>query len=497
MAMTINTNMAALNAQNNLGKTQGMLNQSLRRLSSGLRINSAKDDAAGLAISNRMGSQIRGLNQAARNANDGISVAQLAEGAMQESTNLLQRMRELAIQSANSSNSGTDRASLQAEVNQLQQELDRIASTTTFNGLAVLDGSFQNKSFQVGAQANQTISMSITSVAAADLAMYSYVGTSDDANQGTGTAGTVNAAMQDNTIAGQTLTINGTNSETVSVTAAWSAKQVAAAINEKTASTGVGASASTTATIDTLGDDGNISFDLGSAKTSLTNVSVTGVVTTDLSSVAAAINDVSGQTGISAVYDATTNAITLTQSEGKDIFIGDFTHSVLNETMNVAGSSAPAVTLVSGAAHCTTVSGDVSLTSTGSFSATSNLAADAGSIFDQNAGTMGALSTASVSSVDISDTSGANTAISIIDAALTKIDTVRGGLGAVQNRFESTIANLQSVSENVSAARSRIMDADFAAETANLTKAQVLQQAGIAMLAQANMIPQSVLTLLQ
>ena len=494
--MTINTNIAALNAQNNLGKTQGMLNQSLKRLSSGLRINSAKDDAAGLAISNRMGSQIRGLNQAARNANDGISVAQLAEGAMQESTNLLQRIRELAIQSANSSNSGTDRASLQAEVNQLQQELDRIASTTTFNGLAVLDGSFQNKTFQVGAQANQTISMSITSVAAADLAMYSYVATSDDANQGTGTAGTANADMQDNTIAAQTLTINGTNSETVSVTAAWSAKQVAAAINEKTASTGVSASASTTATIDSLSAAGNISFDLGSAKTSLTNVSVTGVITTDLSSVSAAINDVSGQTGVSAVYDATTNAITLTQSEGKDIFIGDFTNSAAG-TIDVAGSSAAAVSLTSGGAHCTTVSGDVTLTSTGSFSATSSIAADAGSIFDQNAGTMGTLTTAAVNSIDISNTSGANTAISIIDAALTKIDTVRGDLGAVQNRFESTIANLQSVSENVSAARSRIMDADFAAETANLTKAQVLQQAGVAMLAQANMLPQTVLSLLQ
>jgi flagellin len=302
--------------------------------------------------------------------------------------------------------------------------------------------------------------------------------------------------MQDNTIAGQTLTVTGTNSETVSVTAGWSAKQVAAAINEKTASTGVGASASTTATMGTLSADGNISFDLGSAKTSLTNVAVTGVVTTDLSSVAAAINDVSGQTGVSATYDATTNAITLAQSEGKDIFVGDFTNSG-DGTMVVTGSSTAAATLTSGAAHCTTVSGEVSLTSTGSFSATSNLAAAAGSIFDQNAGTMGALTTASVSSIDISDNSGANTAISIVDAALTRIDSVRGDLGAVQNRFESTIANLQSVSENVSAARSRILDADFAAETANLTKAQVLQQAGIAMLAQANMIPQSVLALLQ
>ncbi|MFO8240489.1 MAG: flagellin hook IN motif-containing protein, partial [Dissulfuribacterales bacterium] len=284
MAMSINTNIAALNAQRNLGKTQGTLNQSLARLSSGLRINSAKDDAAGLAISNRMGSQIRGLNQAVRNANDGISVAQLAEGALQESTNLLQRMRELSIQSANASNSGTDRASLQAEVNQLQQELDRIASTTTFNGLAVLDGSFQNKSFQVGSEANQTISMSITSVSGSDLAMYSYVGTTDDANQGTGTAGTAHADLQDNTIATQTLTINGNNSETVSVTAGWSAQQIAGAINEESASTGVSASATTTATIEALSDNGDITFNLGSAKTDLTAISVTGATTADLTS---------------------------------------------------------------------------------------------------------------------------------------------------------------------------------------------------------------------
>jgi flagellin len=271
MAMTINTNIAALNAQRNLGRTQGALNKSLQRLSSGLRINSAKDDAAGLAISNRMGAQIRGLDQAARNANDGISVAQLAEGAMQESTNLLQRIRELSIQSANASNSGTDRSSLQAEVNQLQQELDRIASTTTFNGLAILDGSFQNQSFHVGSEANQTISVSITSVAASDLAMYSYVGANDDADQGTGSTTTMNAALQDNTIAAQTLTINGTNSETVSVTANWSASQVAGAINEQTASTGVTASATTTATIQTLGSNGDITFNLGSAKTDQRN----------------------------------------------------------------------------------------------------------------------------------------------------------------------------------------------------------------------------------
>jgi flagellin len=499
MAMTINTNIAALNAQRNLGRTQGALNKSLQRLSSGLRINSAKDDAAGLAISNRMGAQIRGLDQAARNANDGISVAQLAEGAMQESTNLLQRIRELSIQSANASNSGTDRSSLQAEVNQLQQELDRIASTTTFNGLAILDGSFQNQSFHVGSEANQTISVSITSVAASDLAMYSYVGANDDADQGTGSTTTMNAALQDNTIAAQTLTINGTNSETVSVTANWSASQVAGAINEQTASTGVTASATTTATIQTLGSNGDITFNLGSAKTDLTAISVTGATAADLTAVVSAINAKSGQTGVSAAIDATdTTKLTLTQNDGKDIFIDTFTHSGVTKTVEVVGSSdATAEVLTSAVGDCVTVSGEVTLTATDSFSATSSIADSAGSVFNAAAGVMGTVTTSAVSSIDISSVSGANTAINIIDAALTKIDTTRGNLGSVQNRLESTISNLQSVAENVAAARARIMDADFAAETAELTKAQVMQQAGVAMLAQANMLPQAVLSLLQ
>jgi len=496
MALTINTNIAALNAQNNLGKTQGTLNKSLQRLSSGLRINSAKDDAAGLAISTRMGAQVRGLNQAVRNANDGISVAQLAEGALQESTNLLQRMRELSIQSANASNSGTDRASLQSEVNQLQQELDRIASSTTFNGLAVLNGDFQNQSFHVGSEANQTISVSISGAAGTDLAMYSYVATSDDADQGTGTAGAINAAVQANTIAAQTLTVTGMNTETVSVGLADSARTIASAINDVTSSTGVSASATTTATINDLSADGNISFNIGSDQTSLTGITVNAATTADLTSVAAAIDAKSGQTGISAAYNSADNSITLTQSQGKDIFIVDFLNSAAG-TLDVAGSSAPAVELASGGDDSTTVSGDVTLTSTDAFSATSNLAAAAGSIFDQAGGVMGTTTTANVSSVDISSVTGANTALNILDAAMSKISTIRADLGSVQNRLESTIANLSSVSENVSAAQARIMDADFAAETANMTKAQVMQQAGVAMLAQANQLPQAALSLLQ
>jgi flagellin len=271
MAITINTNVASLNAQRNLGNSQSSLNTSMERLSSGLRINSASDDAAGLGISDRMTSQIRGLNQAVRNANDGISLAQTAEGALQESTNILQRMRELSVQSANDTNSSEDRASLDAEINQLVEELDRIADTTTFNGRGLLNGSTANAVFHVGAYAGESISMTITSAGAAALGV---------------------------------------------------------------------------------------------------------------------------------------DAVTVTTQ------------------------------------------------------------------------------------------SGANQAISTIDAAIQDIDTIRGDLGAVQNRFESTIANLSNVSENVSAARSRILDADIAEETSNMTTQNILQQAGVSVLAQANQSPQLALSLL-
>ena len=256
MALTINTNIAALNAQRNLGKSQTDLNRSMARLSSGLRINSAKDDAAGLAISDRMTSQIRGLNQAARNANDGISMAQTAEGALQETTNMLQRIRELAIQSANDTNSASDRASLQAEVNQLQQEISRIAETTTFNEQNVLDGSLNDAQFQVGANANETISFSIFSAKAGD------IGNQDlTSNNPTGIeAATPRAADTGagNNLGAQTLTITGPRgSSTVELEADDSAKRVAELVNISADLTGVRADARTVATLSHLAKYGN------------------------------------------------------------------------------------------------------------------------------------------------------------------------------------------------------------------------------------------------
>ena len=318
MALTINTNVASLNAQRNLGSSQSALNKSMQRLSSGLRINSAKDDAAGLAISDRMTSQIRGLNQAVRNANDGISLAQTAEGALQETTNILQRMRELAVQSSNDTNSDDDRASLNAEITQLLAEVDRIATTTAFNGKVLLSGAFSGSAnqaiFQVGADAGQTIGINI----------------------GAATA------------------------EAMGLTAA----------------------------------------------------------------------------ATSAVYSVTSGVNT---STGTGSAAADW--------------SAGASTLINSATSGTTLT--------------------------------------------ISTFSGAQAAISAVDTAISAIDTIRGDLGAVQNRFESTIANLSNVSENLTAARSRILDADIAQETSNMTKQNILQQAGVSILAQANQAPQLALSLLQ
>lgn len=857
MPQVINTNFPSLNAQRNLNTSQSSLQTSLQRLSSGLRINSAKDDAAGLAISNRFTSQIKGLTQAVRNANDGISLAQTAEGALAESTNILQRVRELSIQSANSTNSSQDRLSLQSEVNQLVSELDRIANTTTFNGLKLLDGSFTAQSFQIGAEANQTINVNVsgatadtiginkvntdnadvgievatsgfsvatsttafntaaseaTSTAAlatlmgdqvisvtgpggtttlnvdaasnnrdasdiatalnningvrataepnsasfaataaptnanngdvvtfdlvtgdgaqseaisftVDTATYTTdfnaavqtavdainvsngndgdltfnattqtltsakganVGienfdvddnatvtisnfVDDTSNDGTGlsftidgnavtvvtsmagsqnsiasavqtqinaiggitatlngagtgvivsstaeggldigtlavsggttgdggfdvaantgttvsatvlregatvastiapvivetdtlsfagqtvteTGGAGNEAaiqvgnltvlMEDaginiqsdevlatsiiNSAAGvnatltagsaqsdvsggnftsaQTLTISGDASGTVDVAKDSTAAQIAASINKIADSTGVNASATTTATISNVDADGIVSLTLNGSTVSA------NVTTTDLSELATAINDKSGATGVSASISVDGSSIELTQSTGEDIDFLNFSSSAANVntatvvSARVTGSEGSYVTLQDGTSldlDSTVVGGNIEIQSNGSFTIASNVDSSAGGLFSGNANDINASALQTVNTIDISTKTGANLAIDITDGALAKVDSIRADLGAIQNRFGSTISNLNTAVENFSAARSRIQDTDFAAETANLTRSQVLQQAGVAMLAQANSLPQLVLSLLQ
>ena len=383
MAQTINTNVSSLNAQRNLNASQSSLAISMQRLSSGLRVNSAKDDAAGLAIAERMNGQLRGLNVAARNANDGISLSQTAEGALGKVGDMLQRIRELAVQSSNATNSQSDRDALNAEVTALKDEIGRVAGQTSFNGVKLLDGTFASQQFQVGANAGETITVS--SIADATLAQLG--GTTNITTLSVAASGLTGFATA---IAAGGMTINGVD---------------------------IGAIASASSASDRANQ------------------------------LVAAINAVAPQTNTSASYDAATGLISLRNNTDASIIIGGTTNSA-------------------------TVAGFAN-------------------------GTTAATATVGIMGLDISSFGNAQTALVQVDNALTQINSSRADLGAIQSRFESVISNIQIQSENITAARGRIMDADFAAETANLSRAQILQQAGTAMVAQANQLPQGVLALLR
>ena len=390
MPQVINTNIASLNAQRNLNASQSDANVALERLSSGLRINSAKDDAAGLAISTRFESQITGLTVAQRNANDGISLAQTAEGALDEITNNLQRVRELAIQSANATNSSSDREALNNEVQQRVAEIDRIASQTAFNGLKVLDGSFEQQTFQVGANAGETIKVNLET------------GTRQDQIGG----------------------IAETSASTDLAVSATDGNFVAIAIGD--------------------GSGNAVSIEIGDVSGGL---EAQGLDSTDDTLRAQFVADRINSAGVGGLYASVTDGDDIRLSASDDLRFATGAATFADSALDTSGLTEAA-------------QGDLT-------------------------------------DLDVSDVAGANDAILRVDSALSEVNSLRSELGAVQNRFESTIANLATSSENLSAANSRILDADFASETAKLAKSQVLQQAGISVLAQANARPQQVLSLLQ
>src|SRR5690554_3862803 len=585
MALTVNSNIASLNAQRNLGTSTSNLSTSLERLASGSKINSAKDDAAGLQISNRLTSQINGLNVAVKNANDGISIAQTAEGAMQESTNIMQRMRDLALQAANGSNSDKERVALQQEFSALSGELTRIAETTAFGGKKLLDGSMGNTSFQIGSNANETVSFGLSDVSASAL-------------RGSFSSATVAAGDP----------------------AGMSAKVVG---NVVTASTTTGGTAPTPATPGVSEATGTFAAADGNITVGGTTIAVTAADQDDLAALAQAIND-EGIAGYTAAVNGSNDGIILTNENGAvtaDLttvglgtltettayvpadpgtggttsegpmtgasvlgVAGDFT--VNGETVTVADTDdvddilAAISTATDGAVTGTVSGGRITLESSngapikladangnsgllgelGLKAGTTNAKLDAdtsitlngtevklakgsdmesivsaintastGVTATNNAGQLGLFSQndftiadgsagtglnalgiaaadaveheavvqeASVANLDITTADGAQQAIQVLDGAMQQIDSERAKLGAVQNRFESTISNLQNIAENASAARSRVLDTDYAAESANLAKNQIMQQAGTAMLAQANQLPQAVLSLL-
>jgi flagellin len=511
MALFVNTNVASINGQRNLMGSTSSLETSMTRLASGLRINSAKDDAAGLQISNRLTSQINGLSVAMRNANDGISMAQTAEGAMQESTNILQRMRDLSIQSANETNSTVDRKSLQEEMTQLNNELDRIANTTTFGGQKLLDGSFGVQQFQVGSQANETIAISINSAQTDDLgsARYSMGGTNLAASAATSLGSAVAANSHPLANASEMLTIDGINTGQVTIAQDDSAADISSKINSIFNTTGVNADAKTALRLSDFAGgaagDG-ISFSLSNGdRTETISFTATGVVEDDMQIMVNKVNENAASLGIGAVYDAATNAVILTSEAGDNIGITEWADSGgADAVMTIQGRSyaddqdvgAPVILDVAAGDLEVTVTGQVQMDSTVLFNVNSNTAnSDLTGLVAANE--LAQAVEISIETIDITTALGAQDAIAIIDGALSKIDKNRASLGAVQNRLESTVNNLANIVENSSGARARIRDTDFAAETAELTRNQILQQAGTSILAQANQLPQSALSLLQ
>ena len=527
MAQTINTNIASLNAQRNLSASQASLSTSIQRLSSGLRINSAADDAAGLAISQRFTSQINGMNQAARNANDGISLAQVAEGALGGASDILQRIRELAVQSANATNSASDRQALNAEVSQLTSELNRIAQTTNFNGRNLLDGSFTSAAFQVGANANQTITATSANFSTSAYGNYRIgaKAASPTDSRGDLTMGSTPYAVvaQGGTggassIAGGNLIISGAfGTSTITYGAGTSAQDMAAKVNAVAETTGVTATARTQIGMGNFVAGASYTLQVASLNTTSAPVTVSFTVnnpiTADgLSEAAKAFNDSASKTGVTATVDAAGTGLVLTNDAGQDIRVlnNSAAASTFDLTQADATASTPATALAGagmtgiagmagGGAFGTddsVVTGQITLDSSKSFSATDSAGAAAGGGFLTQA-TAAASQMQKVQDMDVSTVDGANRTLAIVDAAIAAISGQRAAYGALQSRFQTAIENLNTSSENMSASRSRIQDADFAAETANLSRAQILQQAGTAMVAQANQIPQGVLALLK
>ena len=518
MAQIINTNTMSLNAQRNLSTSGNSLATSIQRLSSGLRINSAKDDAAGLAISERFTTQIRGINQAARNANDGISLAQTAEGALGEIGNNLQRIRELAVQARNATNSASDRQALNAEVQLLKAEIQRVSEQTNFNGTSLLDGSFTNQAFQIGADQGQTInisqianantnklgswtSASKPAIVLSDVATGGAKAAEPTTSGASGAFGSVAAAPA----GGFAFTVGGISIHTAAEGAAVTGDAIMTALAGKK-DTLAAAGITYTGTVAAGGND--LSFSRADGSNFSITVTGAGAAPEGFAGTDFVGPHTDGKPAIAATFgEVTAGQLTLSKADGVgtvDILVGASKDTAERNTMMVNAVNAKShetgvtASIIDGKVQLESKTGNFEIDSTLSAEQLANatgLTADrsevVGKSFTAGSAQLG------FASLDISSQADADNAILAMDAALQSVNSARADLGAIQNRFSSTIANLTTSSENMSAARSRIRDVDYAQETAELTRSQILQQAGTAMLAQANQVPQNVLSLLQ
>ncbi len=477
MPSFINNNTSAINTMRQLNRTQQTLTSAMERLSSGKRINSAKDDAAGLNIAGLMSTQINGMNQAIRNAYDGISMSQTAESALSTSENMLQRMRELAVQASNATYSAADRQAIQEEINQLASGLDDIASKTSFNGQKLLDGTMGEQIFQVGANAGETVS-----VGASDFRIATY-GNNRLESEALTPGTKVNAGQ---------FTVSGSaGSATISVAEGASARDVAAAINAQSDETGVTATATTEVSLGNLQASGSYAFDVVSENEKAVTVSFTVGADGDLSAAAKAFNDQAAKTGVRAQVDAVTGGLKLVNNAGETIGLqakNDTATTATMATYNASGELSAEQTVTDNA-YVEAV-GTIKMDSPDSFAVTE-------SVPSAGLNLAGNSQLNSVGSISVATFEDAQDAIATIDSALAAISSERSKYGAIQNRFESTITNLMVGSENASASRSRIMDADYAQEVSNQSRSLLLQKMGVAMQTQANQLPQMVLSLLK
>jgi len=497
MPSVINTNVSSLLSQNSLSKNSTALQNSMERLSTGVRINSAKDDAAGLAITTRMTSEIRGLNAAVRNANDGISVAQTAEGSLGEITNILQRLRELAVQSANSSNNPTDRSFLDTEAQQLIAETNRIGSQTNFNGIKLLNGDYTSQNFQEGAKEGEVILFnSIADSRASALGSHSL--STDGSKMGTGLATSVanfaaavnGVAVADAAAAFKLQTALGGTSSNILYAVNSGADVIAAAINTAANASGITATARNSATLNSFSTAGSVAFNLKGGTGTAVAISATITTTSDLSALAAAINGATGTTGITASFanSADKSTLTLDTSDGRNISIENFiiagtdTNTAKINAINIGGAAGTDSNVVTGTVDLVSSKGQIT-----AINGPATVLANASALSTFN----------SVASVSLTSQAGSSKALTVIDQALTQVNNTRAALGGLMNRFAATVSNQGTTIANLAASRSRIMDTDYAVETTNLAKAQIIQQAATAMLAQANQSSQSVLALLK
>ena len=485
-------------ALRSLGQSSNMMTQAMERLSTGKRINSAADDAAGLGIATKLKAQVNSLEAAGRNASDALALIGTIDGALEESGEILQRMRELSVQSASDTNTGTDRTFIQDEINQLSQELNRISTATEFNNVKLLDGTYTDKSIQIGTGANQVFRLGVSATDSATLGAFQRSSVVE-ATAASDTHAKAVSAMTATFADAADYTIKGSfGTATASVAAGADARDVARTFNLLSGTTGISASTVSKAQLKATAAT-TFTFTLQGKSSTLSTVNATITDTSNLTALKDAINAVGGQTGIVASLTEDLAGVNLTQEEGYDIVVGDVTAA--SGAMTVEGMNSNG-TLVGGAvtldadataADSASVVGQLTLSSHKAFTVTSG---DSKNHFATDTSALSS-SLSSIGNVNLKSQSGATDAIAVIDGALAQISEIRSEMGAAENRLESTVDNISNVAVNTQRSLSSVEDANFASETSQLTKAQILQQAATSMLAQANKSKQTMLVLLQ